>query len=464
VPYRDSKLTRLLQTSLGGNAKTHLLLACSASPQHVDETMSTLRFGSRAKNIQNSPHVNNETAGAAAEYGELLTTLQNKIESLHSYIRQLETTRCDACKGRGAADRTDQEPPDPANEVDESDLDDQGADLIADDLVRSEMQSLRKALTSMKRDHEAQDHAHHVTRAMMAVTEQQLDARRRSQEHTIQRQQLELQDAFETISRLEKKLELLEESARVMSAELHRWRGQQQHQQAGESAEVEILRRQLETAIKQSKQLQTKLVAAHQEQEDVADLRERLVTSEHELSSLRSEVGVLRVKKLPVAVLSASLPSPHRAPQPRPVTAVELKSTTGTRGDAMYLHAGTSNIQSWWAGDSPAPNQEESAAWLERHVLDQPLPISGGVGSSKKRESALPPADSVATRVSSSASSSVRPFRARLVGLLNSLEEETTAYKELVVETKERAASRSGSRPRRHLPCLDGLAPPPTTP
>ncbi|KAG2520809.1 hypothetical protein BBI17_006965, partial [Phytophthora kernoviae] len=102
IPYRDSKLTRLLQTSLGGNAKTHLLLTCSASIQHMEETLSTLRFGSRAKNIQNSPHINNESVGHAAEYSEVLTMLQGKIENLHNYIRQLETSRCPACKARGS--------------------------------------------------------------------------------------------------------------------------------------------------------------------------------------------------------------------------------------------------------------------------------------------------------------------------------------------------------------------------
>lgn len=84
VPYRDSKLTRLLQSSLGGNAKTHLLLTCSSSQVHIDETLSTLRFGARAKSIRNTPHVNKERATSAAEYKELLTTLQEKMSVMHS--------------------------------------------------------------------------------------------------------------------------------------------------------------------------------------------------------------------------------------------------------------------------------------------------------------------------------------------------------------------------------------------
>ena len=52
IPYRDSKLTRLLQDSLGGNAKTHMIIACSCSNYNYDETVSTLKFGQRAKSVK----------------------------------------------------------------------------------------------------------------------------------------------------------------------------------------------------------------------------------------------------------------------------------------------------------------------------------------------------------------------------------------------------------------------------
>jgi len=49
IPYRESKLTRILQESLGGNAKTCLIITCSPSRYNEAETLSTLRFGIRAK-------------------------------------------------------------------------------------------------------------------------------------------------------------------------------------------------------------------------------------------------------------------------------------------------------------------------------------------------------------------------------------------------------------------------------
>jgi len=58
VPFRDSKLTRLLQTSLGGNARTALVCNISPAGNQLAETKSTLMFGKRAATIVNKAHVN----------------------------------------------------------------------------------------------------------------------------------------------------------------------------------------------------------------------------------------------------------------------------------------------------------------------------------------------------------------------------------------------------------------------
>ena len=60
VPFRDSKLTRLLQDSLGGNCKTALIVTIGPSYKHIDETISTLSFGNRAMNVQNKPAINKQ--------------------------------------------------------------------------------------------------------------------------------------------------------------------------------------------------------------------------------------------------------------------------------------------------------------------------------------------------------------------------------------------------------------------
>lgn len=91
VPYRDSKLTRLLQDSLGGNSVTVML--CNASPAKInaDETLSALRFAERAKKIENVATVNRDpkAARAAALYEEN-KTLKEKVARLEAHILELE--------------------------------------------------------------------------------------------------------------------------------------------------------------------------------------------------------------------------------------------------------------------------------------------------------------------------------------------------------------------------------------
>lgn len=71
IPYRDSKLTRLLQDSLGGNTKTVMIANVGPADYNFDETMNTLRYASRAKNIQNKPRINEDPKDALLrEYQE----------------------------------------------------------------------------------------------------------------------------------------------------------------------------------------------------------------------------------------------------------------------------------------------------------------------------------------------------------------------------------------------------------
>ncbi|KAJ3883485.1 kinesin heavy chain [Lentinula edodes] len=88
IPYRDSKLTRILQESLGGNSRTTLIINCSPSSYNESETLSTLRFGIRAKSIKNSARVNAELS--PAELKNLLTKAQSSNTGYQKYIAALE--------------------------------------------------------------------------------------------------------------------------------------------------------------------------------------------------------------------------------------------------------------------------------------------------------------------------------------------------------------------------------------
>lgn len=88
IPYRDSKLTRILQESLGGNSRTTLIINCSPSSYNDAETISTLRFGVRAKAIKNKAKVNAELS--SSEMKQLLRKAQSQMTNFESYISALE--------------------------------------------------------------------------------------------------------------------------------------------------------------------------------------------------------------------------------------------------------------------------------------------------------------------------------------------------------------------------------------
>ena len=88
IPYRESKLTRVLQESLGGNSKTCLIITCSPSIYNESESLSTLRFGERAKKIKNKPKINKEIT--VAELQKLVAQLKEKLKTADARIAQLE--------------------------------------------------------------------------------------------------------------------------------------------------------------------------------------------------------------------------------------------------------------------------------------------------------------------------------------------------------------------------------------
>eukprot|EP00698_Gefionella_okellyi_P012727 TRINITY_DN3445_c0_g2_i1.p1 TRINITY_DN3445_c0_g2~~TRINITY_DN3445_c0_g2_i1.p1 ORF type:complete len:1035 (+),score=285.48 TRINITY_DN3445_c0_g2_i1:57-3161(+) len=88
VPYRDSKLTRILQDSLGGNSRTTLVITCSPSSYNDAETLGTMRFGMRAKTIKNKPKINRELS--VAELKLQINTNEKEIERLKGKIVLLE--------------------------------------------------------------------------------------------------------------------------------------------------------------------------------------------------------------------------------------------------------------------------------------------------------------------------------------------------------------------------------------
>ena len=85
ISYRDSKLTRLLQESLGGNSKTSLIVTVSPSDYNRDETISSLFFASRAMKVENKPKINE-----SVDYQALCVKLQYDLDKLNDEYAKLK--------------------------------------------------------------------------------------------------------------------------------------------------------------------------------------------------------------------------------------------------------------------------------------------------------------------------------------------------------------------------------------
>ncbi|EGR29876.1 kinesin motor domain protein, partial [Ichthyophthirius multifiliis] len=88
IPYRDSKLTRLLEDSLGGNCKTTMMAMISPAQEAFNESLSSLKFANRAKNIKNQPIINEDLDQRALlrKYEIELKQLKRELEERNKLI------------------------------------------------------------------------------------------------------------------------------------------------------------------------------------------------------------------------------------------------------------------------------------------------------------------------------------------------------------------------------------------
>lgn len=82
IPYRDSKLTRILQDSLGGNSRTTMIACVSPAESNYEESLSSLKYASRARNIKNKPVVNRDPNSM------LIESLRTQIQHLQFEVKE----------------------------------------------------------------------------------------------------------------------------------------------------------------------------------------------------------------------------------------------------------------------------------------------------------------------------------------------------------------------------------------
>merc|ERR1719482_477446 len=91
IPYRDSKLTRILQETLGGNYKTTLVVTCTRSSLHTEETLSSLHFATRARSVCN--HVKVNLLYSQEQLMSLLEKLQRELRMSRRKVQRLQAVR-----------------------------------------------------------------------------------------------------------------------------------------------------------------------------------------------------------------------------------------------------------------------------------------------------------------------------------------------------------------------------------
>lgn len=136
TPYRDSKLTRLLQDSLGGNAKTLMIANIGPASYNYDETINTLNYASRARCIRNKPRLNEDPKDA------LLRELQREIDLLRSKL---------ASTTAAVAINHNEDGLPPTRSTKNKDLIGSNKTKNNDHMIEKELQELKQKLSSLER-------------------------------------------------------------------------------------------------------------------------------------------------------------------------------------------------------------------------------------------------------------------------------------------------------------------------
>lgn len=300
VPYRDSKLTRLLQDSLGGNSRTVMVANIGPASYNYEETLSTLRYANRAKNIKNKPRINEDPKDA------LLREFQDEIARLREIlekraVKKKKKVHLDGKSETIIEENADEDAPDEEylNEQQRR-LEEEKQAIIANTSIIAEekrriLADLGERAEQLEREREAQIAVAAKIRAMQSkllsgdgnlldqTREQQrlLEQRRRqlAEQKRKEReilQQLEAQEdntaeIHETFSNLRQEVEMKTKKLKKMFAKLQQVRAEIADAAASHSQE----RRDLENSVTEiNKELKLKLLIV--ENFIPLDVRERL--------------------------------------------------------------------------------------------------------------------------------------------------------------------------------------------
>lgn len=305
VPYRDSKLTRLLQDSLGGNARTVMVANIGPASYNFEETITTLRYANRAKNIKNKPKINEDPKDA------LLREFQEEIGRLK---RELEK-RGGGGAGSKKVKRKRQKENGETEEIEEEG--EEGSEQSAEDKIKLEQARLEEDKKALQENH-----------SMMAEEKEKLMGEIQKKAQQLKKQQEAQAGLKSKIKMMESKLlvggksivdktteqeRALEEQRIQIAEQQRREREIQQKLDEKEENAVEIkgnytsLQQEVDSKTKKLKKLFGKLQTIRSE---IADQQEAHIRERQELEQAQEDLT--RELKLKSLIIENFIPPDER--------------------------------------------------------------------------------------------------------------------------------------------------------
>ncbi|XP_044310476.1 kinesin-like protein KIF3A isoform X2 [Varanus komodoensis] len=297
VPYRNSKLTRLLQDSLGGNSKTMMCANIGPADYNYDETISTLRYANRAKNIKNKARINEDPKDA------LLRQFQKEIEELKKKLEEGEEISGSESSG---SDEEDEDEDEEIGEDGEKRKKRRGKKKVSPDKMmemQAKIDEERKALET-KLDMEEEER----NKARAELEKREKDLLKAQQEHqSLLEKLLALEKkvivgGVDLLAKAEEQEKLLEESN--MELEERRKRAEQLRRELEEKEQERLdieekytsLQEEAQGKTKKLKKVWTMLMAAKSEMADLQQEHQREI--EGLLENIRQLSRELRLQML----------------------------------------------------------------------------------------------------------------------------------------------------------------------
>eukprot|EP00397_Hematodinium_sp_SG-2012_P013103 GEMP01013296.1.p1 GENE.GEMP01013296.1~~GEMP01013296.1.p1 ORF type:complete len:730 (+),score=153.45 GEMP01013296.1:191-2380(+) len=262
VPYRDSKLTRLLQDSLGGNTKTVMVANVGPADYNYDETMSTLRYAYRAKSIQNKPRINEDPKDA------MIREFQEEIHRLKAELANRGPAGNDGTVTQEVEERIVEK----VVEVEKEIIVDTG--ISADDLKAIEGR-MQKERDSIKAKLEKEKKKLAEQKDLADAEREELLGKLEEKQRAAEAQNAEQADMLSKLKAMEEKMLVgsqVMEKALAQEMELRRQQAELSERERGEKRMVDMLKR---------------------EEDEKLDLEERFISIEDQVLKLKMKLEKL---------------------------------------------------------------------------------------------------------------------------------------------------------------------------